>query len=239
MYKDAQKTFQSDLKKSHWQYINDILCSSLEEGNTKPFYNYVRSKREDQVGVSPLKEDGVLHTSPTKLCEITARQFSSVFTEDKDDPFSGTRLHGPSYPPIGELVIRDEGVEKLLAGINTSKASGPDEIPCKLLKEISQEFAPVLACLFRQSLSTGELPSDWLKAWITPVFKKGPRCEAGNYRPVSLTCVMSKLMEHVICTHMRGHFDRFGILTDLNHGFLSRHSCELQLFITTYSSCGD
>ena len=121
-YKDAQKAFQSDLKKSHWQYINNILCTSLEEGNSKPFYRYVRSKKEDQLGVSPLKEKGVLHTVPAKLCEITARQFSSVFTKDKDDPFSGTRLHGPSYPPIGDLAIADTGVEKLLAGIDPSKA---------------------------------------------------------------------------------------------------------------------
>ena len=67
-----------------------------------------------------------------------------------------------------------------------------------------------------------------------PVFKKGRRCEPGNYRPVSLTCVMCKLMEHIICTHIRSHLDRHGILTYLNHGFRSRHSCESQLIFTTH-----
>ena len=130
-YKEAQKSFQTELKKSHWLYINNILCTSLEEGNSTPINKYVRSKREDQAGVSSLKEDGVLHTSPAKISEIVAKQFRLVFTNDKDDPFSETRIQGPSYHPTGELAIRDEGVEKLHARIDPNKAAGPDEIPCR------------------------------------------------------------------------------------------------------------
>ena len=233
-YKDAQKSFQSSLSKAHWQYINNILSTSLEEGNSKPFYKYVRSKREDQVGVPPLKENGVLHTSAAKRSEIAAKQFQSVFTDDEHDPFRDARLHGPAYPQIGDLTIRDEGVEKLLANIDPSKAAGPDEVPCRLLKELAHELAPVFGSLFRQSVGTGCLPASWLKAWITPVYKKGTRCEAENYRPVSLTCVMCKLLEHIMCTHMRAHFDKHGILTPLNHGFRKEHSCESQLLITAH-----
>ena len=221
-------------KHTDWQYVNNILQTSLEEGNSKPFYRYVKSKKEDNIGVSPLKEDGKLHVTAQKKCEILAAQFRSVFTDDKNDPQSDVLLHGPAYPPVEELIIRDEGVAKLLADINPSKASGPDEIPCRLLKELAQELAPVFASLFRQSLSTGDLPSSWLHAWITPVFKKGSRCEPENYRPVSLTCVMCKLLEHIICTHLRTHFDRHGILTEYNHGFRSKHSCESQLLVTSH-----
>ena len=171
-YQDARKSFQAALKKAHWQYINDMLQTSLEEDNSKPFYRYVKSKKEDNVGVSPLKEDGKLHVTAQKKCEILATQFRSVFTDDKNDPQSDTLLHGPAYPPIEELIIRDEGVAKLLADIDPSKASSPDEIPCRLLKELAQELAPVFASLFRQSLSTGDLPYSWLHAWITLVFKK-------------------------------------------------------------------
>ena len=62
-YKEAQKSFQSELKKARWQYINNILCTSLDEGNHKPFWKYIRSQREDNVGVAPLKEDGRLQAS--------------------------------------------------------------------------------------------------------------------------------------------------------------------------------
>ena len=233
-YQEAQKSLKKELRRAHWDYINNILLTSLEEGNAKPFYGYVKSRRTDQVGVPPLKQDGVLHTSAEKRCEIAAAQFKSVFTDDSTDPFKDMRLQGPSYPPIGKLNITDEGVKKLLEGVNTSKASGPDEIPCKLLKELATEIAPVIASFFRQSLETGKLPNPWHTAWITPVYKKGPRCDAENYRPVSLTCVMCKFMEHLICTHMRNHFDEHGILTELNHGFRKKHSCESQLMITTH-----
>ena len=127
-----------------------------------------------------------------------------------------------------------KGVEKLLAGLNPSKAPGPDQIPARILKTLSRTLAPSLTEIFRQSVSTGELPSDWTMAWITPVFKKGSRSDPSNYRPVSLTCIVCKLLEHVICTHLRAHLDRYDILTPLNHGFRARHSCETQLLLTTH-----
>ena len=122
----------------------------------------------------------------------------------------------------------------LLQGLDPSKASGPDQIPCRLLKELSKEIAPVFTCFFRQSVSTGTLPQIWKAAWITPVFKKGSRNLPENYKPVSLTCVSCKLLEHIICTHIHTHLDAHGILTPFNHGFRSKHSCESQLTITTH-----
>lgn len=96
------------------------------------------------------------------------------------------------------------------------------------------ELAPILTSIFSQSISTGEIPEDWAAAWITPVFKKGPRSDPANYRPVSLTCISCKLLEHILCTHIRSHLDRHNILTPCNHGFRSRHSCETQLLLTTH-----
>ena len=92
----------------------------------------------------------------------------------------------------------------------------------------------MLASIFRQSLSTGELPDSWLTTWITPVFKKGPKNDPSNYRPVSLTCVICKVLEHVVCSHMRSHFDKFGILSQYQHGFRKFFSCESQLLLTTH-----
>ena len=53
-----------------------------------------------------------------------------------------------------------------------------------------------------------------------------------NYRPVSLTCVPCKILEHIICKHIRLHLEKHGILTPLNHGFRSKFSCETQLLVT-------
>lgn len=77
-------------------------------------------------------------------------------------------------------------------------ANGPDLIPCHILKEAATEIAPFLKLLFTQSMESGIMPNDWLKADITPVFKKGNKHLASNYRPISLTAVPCKILEHVI-----------------------------------------
>ncbi len=85
--------------------------------------------------------------------------------------------------------------------LNPNKAYGPDEISPRILKELAHEIAPMLSLIFQVSLDSGELPSDWKEASISPIFKKGDRVKASNYRPVSLTCVSCKLLEHIVHSH--------------------------------------
>ena len=87
--------------------------------------------------------------------------------------------------------------------------------------------------IFDQSLNSGDLPADWTLANVAPIFKKGSKLQAVNYRPVSLTCITCKLFEHIVCKHILGHFEKHRILTDLQHGCRTGRSCETQL-ITTF-----
>ena len=116
--------------------------------------------------------------------------------------------------------------------LKPGKASGPDRIPNRVLKELADELAPPLSALFNQSLESGCIPDDWSKAYVSPVFKKGNVHEASNYRPVSLTCVACKLLEHVICSHVLKYLDKQHLLSDYQHGFRKGHSCESQILIT-------
>ena len=83
--------------------------------------------------------------------------------------------------------MTEQGVRKLLQKINPRKACSPDMIPAKILQDLADETAPLLASIFQRSFDCGEVPDDWRSANITPVFKKGDRFKASNYRPVSLT----------------------------------------------------
>ena len=67
---------------------------------------------------------------------------------------------------------------------------------------------------------------------VSPVLKKGDKHLAENYRPVSLTSVLSKVLEHIVCHELHKHFDKNNVLTKVNHGFRSGFSCETQLTIT-------
>ena len=86
--------------------------------------------------------------------------------------------------------------------------------------------------MYQHSIDTGELPQDWLNANTSCIYKTGDKHAAENYRPVSLTSVPCKLLEHIICRHMLRHLEKSKVLTTLNHGFRSGYSCETQLLIT-------
>ena len=83
-----------------------------------------------------------------------------------------------------------------------NKSPGVDGLPPKLLKEIVEQTSTPLAKLFNLSLEEGIVPSEWKEANITPLFKKGSRNKPDNYRPVSLSSVVCKLLETVIRNHM-------------------------------------
>ena len=104
---------------------------------------------------------------------------------------------------------RIEGVDKLLLqGLSPNKASGPDEISPKIVKELHHEIAPILTLIFNLSLETGVVPLDWRRADVVPVYKKGSKSKACNYRPISLTCIASKLLEHILVSNnIMSHFD--------------------------------
>ena len=75
--------------------------------------------------------------------------------------------------------------------------------------------------IFTKSLYTGELPTEWTQANVAPIFKKGSKLQAVNYRPVSLTCITCKLLEHIICKHILALLEDHKIINDLQHGFRS------------------
>jgi hypothetical protein len=75
-------------------------------------------------------------------------------------------------------------------------------------------------------LDTGELPKDWRDTNILSTFKKGDKHPPENYRPISLTSVTCKILEHIISRHVLKHLEKNKILTILNHGFRSGYSCE-------------
>ena len=119
------------------------------------------------------------------------------------------------------------GVTKLLQILNPNKAKGPDGISPYILKTGAIEIGPILAFIFNQSLSTGVIPNDWRDANVVPLHKKGRKDIADNHRPVSLTCISSKVVEHIVYSSIANHLEYNNILTPLQHGFRPGHSCEI------------
>jgi hypothetical protein len=99
----------------------------------------------------------------------------------------------------------------------------------RVLKENIDICTDILTLLFTKSLETGKVPSDWNHANVTPVLKKGDKHNPGNYRPISITCIACKLLEHIFASNMMQHLETNNILYELQHGFRAKRSCESQI----------
>jgi hypothetical protein len=135
----------------------------------------------------------------------------------------------PLIQDMPAITITTPGVEKLLRELKPHKAAGPDEIPARVLKECATSIAPIPAYIFTKSLETGDLPDDWREANISPIFKKGKREDPANYRPISLTSISSKLLEHIVHRATMNHLENNNLLSSVQHGFRRERSCETQL----------
>ena len=116
--------------------------------------------------------------------------------------------------------------------LKSGKAAEPDDIPTILLTETAEALALPISIIFRKSLDEGRVPSMWKQAKVTAIFKKGNRTSANNYRPVSLTCLLCKLMETLIRNKIMDHMQENNLICREQHGFTPRRSCVAQLLDT-------
>ena len=157
---------------------------------------------------TPLRENGKLVSDTTQKAEILNRQFSSVFTSETGPP---PTLGNSPYPSMPNINVTLNGVKNLLTCLDPNKAQGSDCLHPRLLKSLSREHAPILTTILQHSLNTGEVPLDWRQGNIAPIFKKGDKHKASNYRPVSLTSICSELIEHIVVSNLRCHLDTHSI----------------------------
>ena len=128
--------------------------------------------------------------------------FSSVFTtkDISSLPVPFTKFKGNKSEHLGQLFVTPEVIAKKIKKTKDNISLGVDGIPPKLLKEIVEQISTPLAKVFILSLEEEIVPSEWKEANITPLFKKGSTNKADNYRPMSLTSVVCKLLETLIET---------------------------------------
>ena len=191
---------------------------------------YIGSK-EKITGISPLKDKGRLLNAPMDKANILNCQYQSTFT--KEDINQVPTPSGTPYPDREEIEVDEDGIRELLQKTNPRKATDPDNIPVRILKDCASELASLLTIIFNRSISEGKVPEDWRHANVTAIFKKGTRHDAASYRPVSLMSLCCKLLDHVIVSKTVKRLERYNILNDCQHGFRTKRRCETQI-LTLY-----
>ena len=118
-YRKHKSATQKATRASHWRHINTILDESLKEGNSRPFWKYIKSKRVDNIGVSGLIDQGILYEDSQSKAEVLNKQFSSVYTkEDESAPLPD--IKEKSFPSIQNILVDEKGVLNLLKGMNVN-----------------------------------------------------------------------------------------------------------------------
>ena len=132
--------------------------------------------------------------SSSDKADALNKLFASVFLPHPQNP-----CFPPSNTvPVTPTEFSDVSVEevcRLLNNLSTSKATGPDGISARLLKECSEVLAPSLTALFNKSIAIGKVPADWKYANIVPVPKNNKTHIVSNYRPISLLSLV------ILCKH--------------------------------------
>jgi hypothetical protein len=156
-----------------------------------------------------------------------AKTFTSVFTREPE----GTWELPNKKQPDSQLKydLSESAVRKVLNKLNCSKSPGPDGIHPRVLYELRKVLSLPLSIIYQTSVNTGILPDDWKEANITAIFKKGNKAQAGNYRPVSLTSVVCKIMETLVRDSLVNFMRDNNYLSNQQFGFISGRSTTLQL----------
>ena len=225
-YKEALNAATTEIRQSKRSYEQKLACNIKHD--SKSFYAYVRSKQNVQDKVGPLEDSaGNIISQGFLMAEDLNGYFSSVFTKEDISslPVADAKFQGAKSDYLGPLVVTPELVAKKIKAMKDNKSPGVDGIPPKLLMETVEQISIPLARVFNFSLKEGVVPFEWKEANIIPLFKKGSRNKSENYRPVSLTSVICKLLERLIKDHMVEFLVKHKLLNSSQHGFLKARSC--------------
>ena len=199
--------------------------------NQKLFWSHTRRKMKTKQGIAPLFQDkknkDSLKFEDREKAEILQHQFSSVFTIEP--PGEIPRIQQRCSTSIPVFNITEKDVKSKLSNLNPNKSFGPDDIHAVLLIELADILAKPLAHLFNETMRRKELPSDWKRAFISAIFKKGSKSHAENYRPISLTSIVCKVMESFIRDAILEHMMQHNLLSTKQHGFIIGRSTVTQL----------
>lgn len=192
-YYTAEADYLAAIRNAKHTFFHSDLPKMLIH-NPKKFWHVVNPKDTRTI---VLTNDMGQTISDCECADIFNRAFSTVFAKECDLPANAfiSSFTASTMDPVSFFA---DGISSRIENIKLTSSAGIDEINSKFLKNTKHISAAYLSLLYSQSLSSGNIPHDWKVGKVVPIFKSGNKNSPLNYRPISLTSIPCKIMEHVI-----------------------------------------
>ncbi|MCG8048538.1 MAG: reverse transcriptase domain-containing protein [Candidatus Thiodiazotropha endolucinida] len=231
-YKEKRNEVITLIREAKKQYLQK-LQTSLSDPNTKPkqwykIMNEITNLKNKNNPPPPLSRNGHVDIHPLDKAETLNHHFANISRVDSPPPLPNLQ-YTPNFS-FSNIEVGEQDIKDQLHLLNPSKPGGPDEIMPKLIKLTGTSLIRPLALLFNKSLSLGRVPTEWKMANISAIFKgKGSDQDPTNYRPISITSCLGKLMEKIIFKYLYNYLEQNNILTKHQSGFRPNDSTVNQL----------
>ena len=226
-FKESRDKLRRTTRRLREQF--ELQITTSVKPKPKPFWKYVASRLKTRLDIPtltfPYKEKAV---TELEKAETLNTYFSSVFTDENKSiiPSISNNLVGTQ---ITIIKFTSEMVRTKILSLNENKSPGPDNIHPFFLKRLTRVLCLPISMLFNLSMRSGTNAEQWREAIITAIHKKGARDLAENYKPISLTSIIIKLMESFIRDAILPHMVKNKFFNSNQHGFLPRRNCTTQL----------
>ena len=232
-YKKIRNKVKNCVKRDKRNYEKHL--ANHVKGNPKIFWKYVNNKLRSKAGIPDLKtttENGTTVASEDEeKAEALNKFFASVMVTEPEGPIPELLANHalPDCPSLSDVTITPDKITKKINKLPSNKSPGPDHITARILKEVAIQVAIPLAKIFNLSLQTGSLPDIWRLSHISAIHKKGSKSVCDNYRPISLTSIICKIMESIIRDEIMDHFITNNLINPKQYGFVPKRTTMLQL----------
>lgn len=236
---------QTKLLKSHeaerLQKESNIIKGVTK--NSKLFFSYAKKCKKAKNSIGPLKDAlGNLISDPKLMCEVLKSQYEKSFNDKKNDievcisnPQEYEINLSDLFPdhdesPFTYIDITNEDILQAIKSTKINSAPGPDSVPAILLHKCAETLLSPLKTIMKKSLENSDIPESWKEANITPIYKgKGDKSDPSQYRPISLTSQIIKLLERIIRLYIIHYLESNNLLPESQHGFRPNRSTVSQL----------
>ena len=223
-YVSARKKADIALKQAKLNFERKLAANIKRD--TKSFFAYVRGRSKVRSKTGPIVDDlGHVVDDSASMANLFNDYFTTVFTTEDTSSMPSATTASALNVELHDVLFTEELVSEKLHLIRDDKAAGPDDLLPRFLATIKKEICKTVCVIFRKSFEESAVPSDWKDANVCPLFKTGSKGKTSNYRPVSLTCQLSKTFESIIRDELVAYLEKNNLIRDSQHGFRHGRSC--------------